>query len=100
MKGKTYKLKGRVWLYPGIAGWHFVSVNKKISKEIKQLFGWGSRGFGSLPVMVTVGVSKWKTSIFPDKKSQTYILPLKALIRKKENIIANKIVIYSIEILI
>ncbi|HEY4473963.1 MAG TPA: DUF1905 domain-containing protein [Candidatus Paceibacterota bacterium] len=28
----------------------------------------------------------WNTSIFPDKKSGSYLLPLKAKIRKAENI--------------
>ncbi len=27
----------------------------------------------SIPVRVTVGKTTWETSIFPDKKSQTYL---------------------------
>lgn len=98
MKRPAYKLRSKVWLYPGMAGWHFVSVPKKQSKEIKQLFATNFRGFGSIPVKVTVGKTSWQTSIFPDKKSATYVLPLKAKVRKKENIKAGKTITYTIEI--
>ena len=79
-----------------MAGWHFLSVPKKQSEEIKKMFGAMKRGWGSLPVEVTVGKTSWKTSIFPasakasagrpDKKSGVYLLPLKADVRKKEGI--------------
>ena len=67
----------KVWLYQGMAGWHFVNLPRKKSKEIKNLFGGMAGGWGSLPVIVTIGKTSWKTSIFPDKKTATYLLPLK-----------------------
>ena len=79
-------MKSEVWLYPGMAGWHFLSVPKKQSEKIKKVFGAMKRGWGSLPVDVTIGKTSWKTSIFPDKKSGAYLLPLKADVRKKEGI--------------
>lgn len=100
MKGPTYELRAKVWLYPGMTGWHFVDVNKKASREIKANFGHGGRGFGSIPVIVTVGQTSWKTSIVPDKKSDTYLLPLKAEVRQKEDIQSGEIINYSIEIII
>lgn len=101
MESPIYTIKRqKVWIYPGDAPWHFVNVGKGISKEIKELFGEWSGGFGSLPVKVIVGKTTWKTSIFPDKKSGSYLLPLKASVRKKENIIADKTLSYSIEILV
>jgi hypothetical protein len=44
------------------------------------------RGFGSIKVKVRVGNSNWNTSIFPDTKSSTYLLPIKKSIRKTESI--------------
>jgi hypothetical protein len=82
----VYKLKSEVWLYPGMAGWHFISVPKKEGEEIRKLFGANRRGWGSIPVRVTVGKTSWNTSIFPDKKSGSYLLPLKAEVRKKEGV--------------
>lgn len=89
----------KVFLYPGeTANWHFVPITKKVGIEIKERFGTNHRGFGSLPVEVTVGKTVWKTSIFPDKYSGSYILPLKAAVRKKENIYAEDKLNFSIEI--
>jgi len=95
MKKKIYKVKSKVWLYIGMAGWHFLSVDKKQSVEIKEKYGHGGRGFGSIPVRVTLGKSVWETSIFPDKQSGTYVLPLKAKVRRDEDIHAEDSVIFS-----
>ena len=93
-----YKFKSKVWLYPGMSGWHFISVPAKLSKNITATYGDMKKGWGSLPVNVTVGKSSWKTSIFPDKKTNTYLLPLKSEIRKKENISAESLVSVQIDI--
>ena len=98
MPTNIYKIKSEIWLYPGMVGWHFISVPKKQAEEIKSRFKSKSRGWGSLPVLVTLGKTQWKTSIFPDKKSGTYLLPLKVEIRKKEKIMKGDIVHFSIEI--
>jgi hypothetical protein len=98
MVSKKYKLKSEVWLYPGMAGWHFISVSKKEAGEIKKKFGAKKRGWGSLPVVVTLGKTTWKTSIFPDKRSETYLLPLKAEVRIKEEIISGDKVTFSLDI--
>lgn len=91
-------MRAKVWLYPGMAGWHFVTLPKKQSREIKERFGDLSRGWGSLPVIVTIGKTRWKTSIFPDKKSGAYLLPLKADVRKKEEIAESDAITFSLDI--
>ena len=83
---KVYTLKAEVRLYPGNTPWHFLSLPKRESEEIKRTFGKVKRGFGSVPVIVTIGTSSWKTSIFPYAKEGVYILPLKAEVRRRENI--------------
>lgn len=95
----TYSIRSKVWLYPGMAGWHFISVDKKHAEEIKKKYGAGARGFGSHKIKATIGKTSWNSSIFPDKKSGTYLLPLKADVRKAEGIKANSMVKFSIEIL-
>jgi hypothetical protein len=82
----VYKVRAKVWQYPGMAGWHFVYVDKVLSAKLKEKYGRGSRGFGSIPVEAAIGETKWKTSIFPDKKSGAYLLPLKAAVRRAEGI--------------
>ena len=46
----------------------------------------GRRGFGSRRVEVTVGLTTWRTSIFPDKESGSFLLPVKADVRKQEQL--------------
>ncbi len=108
MKHNQYKINSNVWLYPGMAGWHFASVPQDVSEDIKNHFGDRKRGWGSLPVMVTilrprsgqVGKTSWKTSIFPNKKTGGYLLPLKTEVRKKEGGVADDTIKLLLEVII
>jgi hypothetical protein len=109
MKSGAYKIKSEVWLYPGATPWHFVTIPKKQSDEIKKKFGEMKSshtttarprrsGWGSLPVVVTIGKTSWKTSIFPDKREGAYLLPIKAEVRKKERVIAGETISFFLKI--
>ena len=87
-KKNVYRIRAKAWLYPGMAGWHFLTIPKKKSLEITKLFGILKQGWGSLPVVATIGQTSWKTSIFPDKKRGAYLLPIKSEVRKSEKIMA------------
>lgn len=100
MQNNFYTLKSKVSVFVGNGAWHFLTINKTNSEEIKMLFGEQARGWGSLPVRVKVGATKWKTSIFPDRKAGIYMLPVKAEVRKKEEIKVNDTVEFTIEILV
>ena len=96
---QTYKVRSKVWLWPGdMSAWHFVNVDKKLSEELKEKYGQKKRGFGSIPVTVTIGKTSWKTSIFPEKRSGTYLLPLKAQVRRAEGIEAGDSITFALEI--
>lgn len=100
MKKISYTMTEKVWLYPGdMASWHFVTLTKNIGKEIKETRGKSARGFGSLPVEVTVGATTWKTSIFPAKQAESYLLPLKAKVRKVEDIETGDTITFSVTLL-
>lgn len=86
MAGAAYQLRSKVIPYPGMNAWRFLALPKKEAAQIKEKHGKRAKGWGSLPVRVTIGETSWDTSIFPDKKSGTYVLPLKAAVRKKEAI--------------
>jgi hypothetical protein len=77
-----YKFKSKIWKYPGFGGWHFVTLDKKLSKTIKNL-GLLTGGFGSHKVKAILGKTEWMTSIFPTKEKE-YLLAIKAQVRKKE----------------
>jgi Domain of unknown function (DUF1905) len=86
-KSRVYRISGKVWLYSGAsASWHFFTIPKKESSMLKEVYKGHTRGWGSLPVEVILGKTSWNTSIFPESKSGTYILPIKALVRRKEGV--------------
>jgi hypothetical protein len=82
----TYKHTSSVIKFPGMAAWYFLHLDKKTSATIREKHTKKAAGFGSLKVEVMVGKTKWNTSIFPDKRSACYLLPLKASVRKAEQI--------------
>lgn len=94
----TYIFTSGVLVYPGMSGWRFLSLPKKDAVVIKETHGKHARGWGSLPVTATVGKTTWNTSIFPDKQSGTYILPLKAQVRLVEDILDSETVKCAIKI--
>lgn len=98
MKKTSYKMEAKVWLYPGINPWHFISIPKKQAEEIRKNFGSRHRGWSSLPVIVQIGKTIWKTSIFYERRSGTYILPLKSEVRKKEDIFKGDKISFLIQI--
>src|SRR5690606_10536964 len=91
MKGKIpYQFSAIVWQYKGDGAWHFVSLPLEIAKEIRENLQWMEEGWGRLKAVAKIGETQWDTAIWFDTKHQTYILPLKATIRKKENIRADE----------
>lgn len=92
-----YRIKERIFKWTGEASWYFIRIDEKVSENIKDNFGMLARGWGSLPVNVTLGESRWKTSIFPEKG--TYLLPIKSQIRKAEKINDGDTVNLQIEII-
>jgi hypothetical protein len=92
-------VRAKVWLYPGPGGWHFANLSAKHSFEIRERFADERRGFGSLPVTVRIGKTAWRTSIFPDKKAQTYLFAIKAAVRQSEHIVAGDTVRALVQIM-
>jgi hypothetical protein len=91
-----YQFTSEIWVYPGKGGWHFVSLPQELSKEIREILKSEEQGWGRLKVKAKIGNSEWDTAIWFDTKMGTYILPLKAEIRKKEKLEADKEVEVSI----
>jgi hypothetical protein len=83
----TLQFTGKLWRWKGDApaAWHFITLPEEIGAQVKFFTG-KSKGFGSIRVAVKVGGTRWKTSLFPDKKSGSYLLPVKADVRKAEGL--------------
>jgi hypothetical protein len=83
-KKKSFSFKAKLWNYEGPSGWCFVTIPKSTAKRIRALYQNSEEGWGRLKTTVTVGSSCWKTFIWFDTKSGSYLLPVKVAIRKKE----------------
>lgn len=79
-----------IWRHSGKGAWHFVSLPNELSKEIRENLKSEEEGWGRLKATAKIGKSQWETAIWFDSKMNTYLLPLKAEIRKKENLEADK----------
>jgi Domain of unknown function (DUF1905) len=77
--------------------WVFVSLPGEESAEIRDLAGGLRRGFGSLRVLVTIGSTAWRTSIFPGRDS-AYVLPVKRAVRMAEAIDVGDVAAVSVEL--
>jgi hypothetical protein len=93
--GQDFEFEAKVWLWraskPG-AGWHFVTVEGQIAAEIRYAALGRTRGFGSIRVDVTIGGTRWQTSLFPSGDDGGFVLPLKADVRKRETIAEGDVV--------
>jgi hypothetical protein len=85
-RSETFEFTAPLWRYPGEGGWHFVSLPPEIGSDIADMTAGIRAGFGSVRVAVTVGTTSWRTSIFPDSKAGTYLLPVKKEVRDAEKL--------------
>jgi hypothetical protein len=72
----TYRFAPRAWC--------FATLPQDAADEIRATQE--RRGFGSIPVRAAIGATAWETSVFPDRQSGSFLLPVKAAVRRAENI--------------
>ena len=89
-KGVKYEFSARPWLSSPVCGWCFVSLPMELAKEIRENLKFLEEGWGRMKITAKIGNNEWKTAIWFDTKQNTYLLPLKADIRKKENVEIDK----------
>ncbi|AUZ36200.1 hypothetical protein C3B78_18290 [Arthrobacter sp. PGP41] len=84
----SYSFKAGLWLYPGEAGWHFLTLPVNVADDIRARTAGHSKAFGSVKVTAEIAGQAWQTSLFADTKTGTYLLPVKKDIRDKAMISA------------
>jgi hypothetical protein len=75
---------GEIWFWRGPAPWFFVTVPEDLSRDLEAISGFVTYGWGMIPARVRIGKTEWKTSLFP--KDGRYIVPIKASVRRAENL--------------
>lgn len=97
MDQPTYRFTAPLWIYSGKGAWHFLTLPKDVGDGIR-FFSGGAKGFMPVPVTATTGKTTWKTSVFPDSKSGSYLLAVKAEVRKAESLVAGDEVIVQLSL--
>ena len=73
-----------VFEWRGPAPYHFVWVPEDDALVIQDVAAAITYGWGMIPVAVTIGTTTWTTSLWP--KDGGYIVPLKAAVRRAEDV--------------
>jgi hypothetical protein len=74
-----------LWEWEAKRSFAFVTVPAEVSEQIREIPRM-PRGFGSVRVAVAMGGSRWRTSVFPQSKESTYVLPVKRAVREAEGV--------------
>ncbi len=82
---------GELWKYGGDSSWWFICLPVEDAEDIERFCSHRKRNFGSIRVNVTIGETSWQTSLFRDTKSNSYLLPVKAAIRRKEEMVEHTV---------
>ena len=91
------EFEGKIWFWQGPAPWYFITVPAKQCRELKAVSGFVTYGWGMIPANVRIGKTTWKTSLFP--KDSRYVVPIKASVRKAEDLEEGDKVTVRLEVL-
>ena len=78
------EFESRIWYWRGPAPWFFVTVPDKQCNDLRAISGFVTYGWGMIPAKVRIGKTEWTTSLLP--KDGSYIVPIKASVRKAEDL--------------
>ncbi|MYL98635.1 DUF1905 domain-containing protein [Novosphingobium sp. FGD1] len=85
---------GRLWRWTGgvtNGSWHFLTIDGAAAEALsgtavmRRLEG-TARGFGAIKVEARIGSSTFSTSVFPSKADGGWLLPVKAAVRRAEDL--------------
>ncbi len=80
-----FTFTAELWPWSSNTAMTFVRLPVDDAEDIRE-FVPVRRGFGSVPVGVQIGDTRWKTSVFPDKENDTFVLPIKKAVRTAQKI--------------
>ncbi len=85
-----------IWFWKGPAPWYFVTVPAEQCHDLQAISGIVTYGWGMIPVTVRIGKTRWKTALWP--KDGSYIVPIKASVRRAEKLAEGDTVTIRLEV--
>lgn len=83
----TFSFSAKIWKWPGDMGWHFVHVPREYFEPIRANYG-----RGMIKITATVGKTSWDTALFPHIKDKSFLISIKAKVRKTEGLMEGDMV--------
>ena len=97
----TYEFTATLWPWEVRRDlWTLITLPEDASEEIAAFADGPRRGFGAVSVRVRIGVSAWKTSVFPQSAGGVYVLPVKRAVREANGVDVGDPVTVSVEVLL
>jgi hypothetical protein len=90
------RFSGEVFYWRGPAPWHYVAASERAATEIAAIASAVTYGWGCIPVTARIGETTWETSLFP--KDGGYLVPVKTVIRKTEQLELGDVVEVTLKI--
>jgi hypothetical protein len=87
----SFRFQADVIYWRGPSPFFFVPVPSREAVVLRQVAKAVSYGWGMVPVEARIGGVAFTTSLFP--KDETYLLPLKAAVRRKADITAGDAIV-------
>jgi hypothetical protein len=79
-----FEFNGKIFIWRGPSPFYFVAIPEDHSLTIKDISPLVTYGWGVIPVQVQIGETRWSTSLFP--KDGLYLVPIKDMVRKSEDL--------------
>jgi hypothetical protein len=78
--------RASVWRYEGAGAWHFVTLPRQTAERVLAAGEARGRPWGAVRVSARIGRTRWQTSLFRDRKRESYLLPIKSAVRLQEQL--------------
>ncbi|MDZ4766885.1 MAG: DUF1905 domain-containing protein [Chloroflexota bacterium] len=85
-----------IFFWRGPAPWFFVTVPVEQSNDLKAISSRVTYGWGVIPVQARIGSTEWNTSLIP--KDGRYLVPIKASVRKAEQLQEGDLVMVQLDV--
>lgn len=94
---ETHTVTAKLWIWSSdkaSASWHFLTIQGEAAEAIhalalmRRLETGRRRDWGAMKVKAIIDNTHWETSIFPQKDSGGWLLPVKAAVRKAHGLVA------------
>ena len=92
----SIEFTNKMIFWRGPSPFYFVPIPAEESAAIKDISNMVTYGWGVIPVTVRIGKTSFKTSLFP--KDDLYLVPIKAAVRKAEDIDDDAVVTLQLDI--